>query len=90
MKEQRLVKLAIVGLGNIGRRFLQVLEDKSAHLRAQYGLTFRVVGAADSRGAAVDPDGLDLAQIVTLKGQGRSVAQYPGRGQPDGQRHSRH
>jgi homoserine dehydrogenase len=82
MGKQRLVKLAVVGLGNIGRRFLQVLVDKSEHLRAQYGLTFQVVGAADSRGAAVDPAGLDLARIIALKEQGRSVAEYPQRGQP--------
>ena len=82
MHSHTLVKLVIVGLGNIGRRFLQVLVDKSEHLRAQYGLTFQVVGAADSRGAAVDPARLDLAQIIALKEQGHSVAEYPQRGQP--------
>ena len=51
-------KLIIVGLGNIGRRFLQVLWKKSDHLRDRYGLSFQVVGAADSRGAAIDAGGL--------------------------------
>jgi homoserine dehydrogenase len=82
MHEHRQIKLVIVGLGNIGRRFLQILEKKSEHLLKQYGLTFQVVGAADSRGAALSPDELDLTQVVALKEQKRSVAEYPGRGRP--------
>jgi homoserine dehydrogenase len=76
------IRLVIVGLGNIGRRFLQVLDRKADHLRSRYGLSFRVVGAADSRGAAIDPSGLDLAQIVQIKGRGESVAAVPARGRP--------
>jgi homoserine dehydrogenase len=76
------VRLAIIGLGNIGRRFLQVLETKAEHLRTQYGLTFQVIGAADSRGAAIAPSGLDLSQVVALKEQGRSVAEHPECGRP--------
>ena len=51
--------------------------DKSDLLRTRYGLEFRVVGAVDSRGAASDPEGLDLAEIVRLKETGQSVAAYP-------------
>jgi len=76
------VRLVAVGLGNIGRRFLQVLQDKADHLQAHYGLSFCLVGAADSGGAAHDPNGLDLQAIVALKEQGQSIAQYPGLGQP--------
>ena len=82
MSDLTQVTLILVGLGNIGRRFLQVLLDKADHLRRQYGLAFRLVGAADSRGAAHDPAGLDLRAIVALKKQGQSVAQYPDLGQP--------
>jgi homoserine dehydrogenase len=81
------VRLVVSGLGNIGRRFLQVLIDKSDLLRTRYGLEFCVIGAADSRGAALgieglDPAGLDLAEIVRLKETGQSVAAYPDRGHP--------
>jgi homoserine dehydrogenase len=72
------VRLIVSGLGNIGRRYLQVLIDKADLLRARYSLRFLVVGAADSRGAAHDPAGLDLAEIVRLKEAGGSVADYPG------------
>ena len=67
------IRLVVSGLGNIGRRFLEILEHKAAYLRARYGLTFQVIGAADSRGAAIDLAGLDLADIVRLKEGGQSV-----------------
>jgi homoserine dehydrogenase len=70
-------------LGNIGRRFLEILIDKAGLLRTRYGLAFCVVGAADSRGAALDPEGLDLAAIVRLKQAGQSVAGLPERGRPE-------
>ena len=78
----RTVRLLVSGLGNIGRRFLETMIDKAGLLRERYGLAFRVVGAADSRGAAIDPEGLDLAAIVRLKKAGHSVADLPGRGRP--------
>ena len=74
------VKLVLIGLGNIGRRFLQVLDRKADYLCARHGLAFKVVGAADSRGAAIDPAGLDLPTIVDLKREKRTVAEYPDRG----------
>jgi homoserine dehydrogenase len=72
----RTVRLLVSGLGNIGRRFLQVLLGKRDLLRTRYGLEFSVVGAVDSRGAASDPEGLDLAEIVRLKEAGQSIAAY--------------
>ena len=79
---EREIRLILVGLGNIGRRFLGVLRDKDAALRAAYGLSFRVVGAADSRGAAIDPAGLDLDQVIALKTAGHSVSALAGAGRP--------
>ena len=81
MQGNKQIRLVLVGLGNIGRRFLRVLDLKADHLRTHYGLSFQVVGAADSRGAALDPAGLDLAQVADLKAAGRSVADLPALGQ---------
>jgi homoserine dehydrogenase len=76
------IRILVAGLGNIGRRFLAVLEQKADHLRTRYGVTLALVGAADSRGAALDQAGLDLAQVIQLKQAGQSVADYPGQGRP--------
>jgi len=84
----RTVHLLVSGLGNIGRRFLQVLIDKTSLLHERYSLDFRVVGAADSQGSAFDPKGLDLAEIVRLKEGGQSVASYPGGYTPSAHGHA--
>jgi homoserine dehydrogenase len=72
--------LLLIGLGNVGRSFLQVLDSQAPLLRDRYGVAFRVVGAADSGGAAVAPGGLDGAAILAAKARGASVATLPGVG----------
>ncbi len=74
------VRLVLVGLGNLGRRFCEILIDKDAHLRERYGLELCLVGAADSQGAACAAEGLDLGQVVHLKQAGSTVGRYPANG----------
>lgn len=77
----RTVRFLLIGLGNLGRRFCEILPEKDALLRRRYGLDLRLVGAADSRGAAYDPAiGLNPAQVVCIKRAGGTVADYPGAG----------
>jgi len=72
------VRFLLIGLGNLGRRFCEVLQRKDAFLRQRYELDLRLVGAADSRGAAYDPErGLALEQVIRLKRAGETVADYP-------------
>ena len=76
------VRLLLVGVGNVGRRFLELLVWKRETLRDRLGLEFVVVGVADSSGAAVCPDGLDLPEVARLKSEGRGVGAYPDWGRP--------
>ena len=78
----RTIRFILVGLGNLGRRLCEILPGKEPLLAQRYGLSLRLVGAADSRGAAYDPAGLDLAEVVRLKRAGGSIADYPGVGWP--------
>jgi len=71
------VRCILVGLGNLGRRFCEIAERKADLLRSRYGLELQLVAAADSRGAAADPQGLDWATVVQLKQAGKSIADYP-------------
>ena len=77
MQEARLV---LIGLGNLGRRFCELLLQKEQTLAERYGLQIKLVGAADSRGAAWEAAGLDPAQIIALKQVGGTVGDYPGVG----------
>ncbi|MGC8838627.1 MAG: homoserine dehydrogenase, partial [Anaerolineae bacterium] len=78
----RTVDALLIGLGNLGRRILRILDRKGDELARTYGLRVRVVGVADSGGAAVRPEGLPLLHIVAWKESGRSVGEMPEFGRP--------
>jgi len=78
----RQVRLLLIGVGNVGRRFLGLVVAKREPLRYRLGLELVVVGVADSSGAAICPAGFDPHQIVALKMQGCGVAEYPAWGRP--------
>ena len=73
----REVRILLIGAGNLGRRFAQLVEEKRERLCDVYGLHLRIVGVADSGGAAVDPSGLDGRAIAGVKEAGGSVADLP-------------
>ena len=73
--------LLLMGVGNVGRRFLELLIQKRDKLEHQLGLTLVVTGAADTSGIAQCPSGLDPQVIVDLKAQGLGVADYAPWGQ---------
>jgi homoserine dehydrogenase len=76
------IRLLLVGAGNVGRRFLELLVLKRDVLRDRFGLTFILVGVADSSGAAANSSGLDIREVVRLKAARQGVADYAGAGRP--------
>jgi homoserine dehydrogenase len=76
------VRFLLVGAGNVGRRFLELLVRKEDTLRDSLDLELIPVGVADTSGAAVCPAGLDLRDIVRLKSEGQGVAETPSWGRP--------
>lgn len=77
------IRLAVVGLGNVGRRFLELVQQKSTQLRERYDLDLVVTAAGDTTGGAEYYRGLDIATILELKRSGKGIAAYPqyGRGE---------
>jgi homoserine dehydrogenase len=73
-------RFALIGIGNVGRRFLQIITQKRDTLRTRLGLELTLVAAADSSGAVLCEDGLDMAQVIALKISGQGAAAYPGLG----------
>jgi glutamate dehydrogenase (NAD(P)+) len=69
-------RVAIQGYGAVGRHAARCLAEAGA----------RIVAVADSRGAAFEPDGFDIARLDALKSQGLSVTEYPGAQAGDGAR----
>jgi len=66
--------LILVGFGNVGKAFAQLLLEKSSSLKLQYGFTFRVTGIHTNRhGSAINPGGLELQQALNLVQAGGSL-----------------
>ena len=69
------IKLALLGFGNVGRALARLLLIKRDELRRRYQINWQVVGIATLRhGAAIDPGGLDLEQVLTLAEAGKDLS----------------
>jgi homoserine dehydrogenase len=75
------VEFLLIGVGNVGRRFLELIALKHDTLCNRLGLNLVLVGVADRSGVAVCPAGLELQRVVELKLNGQGVAAYPRWGQ---------
>lgn len=78
------VRFLLIGVGNVGRRFLGLVDGQDARLREKLGLELVPVGVADSLGVAINPGGLPLAEIMAYKAGGRSVGELPKWGERGG------
>ncbi len=66
--------LILVGFGNVGRRFVTLLDERAAELRDVHGIDWRVVAIATRRhGAARDFRGIDAKRAVGLVERGESL-----------------
>ena len=74
----REIRTALIGLGNVGRSFLRILDLKSERLREEYGLAFRLVCVADSSGVAVNRQGYKPAATLSAKESGVPVRRMAG------------
>ncbi len=71
------IRLVLIGVGQLGRRFCRLVEAKEQLLRESYALQLLLVGVADSRGAAWSSEGLDWGEVAAIKEQDQSVADLP-------------
>lgn len=72
------MRIVLVGFGNLGKGLTRVFIQKADFLRETHGLTPRVVAAVDEFGAAVDENGLSLAQLLNAAEKRGTVSAYKG------------
>jgi homoserine dehydrogenase len=71
----RPLRVALLGFGNVGRRFARNLGGAYGRVLRAAGVQLRVTGIATGRhGSAIDRAGLDLRRVLRLVGSGRSLA----------------
>lgn len=64
------IRTALIGVGAVNRSFLEILMRKADRLQTQYGLSFRIVLAADSSGVIRRVAGFDPQEIYSFKRNG--------------------
>ena len=72
----------MVGWGVVGQSFAQILLRRKKELVKNYGFRPRVVAIVDKGGAATNPKGLDLEQMLSLKAEKGTVAANSVNGRP--------
>ncbi|MBI5029153.1 MAG: homoserine dehydrogenase [Chloroflexi bacterium] len=77
----RTARVAMIGLGNVGRRLLELMQSKRDLMRTRFDLELVIVGACDKSGAAIANEGLKIAGILNLKHERKGIAAYPKAGQ---------
>ena len=63
------MRIILVGFGVVSRSFAEIIGSQAQSLSREYGIRPKIVGIADSRGAAVSADGLDLGLALRSKEQ---------------------
>jgi len=76
------MRIILIGCGVVGQSFAQILIHREAELAKNYGFRPRVVAMVDKRGAAVNPKGLDLEKMLSLKIEEGTVAASREHGRP--------
>ena len=70
--------IALVGCGNVGTALLEILNEKRTELSEKHGFIFRVTLISDlMKGTVLDPEGLDLNQIVIDLKEGKNLDSFP-------------
>lgn len=73
----RNVRLALVGVGNVGRRLLELIVERKNALRREYDLEFSVHCVVDSNGVAISEKGFDIAALAAHKKGGTPLTELP-------------
>jgi homoserine dehydrogenase len=61
----RIFRLALIGFGNVGQGFAQILVEHGAEYEKEYGLKLQIVAVSDMlKGSLCEPAGLDPAALL--------------------------
>ena len=63
-----------MGWGVVGQSFALIVTNRQKELAKKYGFRPRIVAIVDKGGAAIDPKGLDLEEMLALKKEKGTVA----------------
>ncbi len=76
------VRIVLCGAGRVGSGLLAMAARRQAALAVGYGEDLRVRAVAEYGGCALDPGGLDLAEVLAALRAGRPLGRLPRVGRP--------
>lgn len=75
----RSYRLAMIGFGNVGQGFAQILRDRGAGLAKQFELDLKITAISDPiKGSVYNPEGFDPADLLDAVGAKCSLDTLPG------------
>jgi homoserine dehydrogenase len=74
----RMIKTALLGLGNVNIGLLKIFSSKRDILRDHYELDFLITAVADSSGIAIRQNGFSYQDLIDLKAGKGKVSALPG------------
>jgi len=77
------MRIILVGWGVVGKSLAQILLNRKKELAKKYGFRPRIVAIVDTKGAAINPKGLDLEQMLSLKKEKGTVSASSQHGHPE-------
>ena len=69
-------KLILMGFGAVGQGVAKAISLKKEMINEKYGITLKVVAAADSSTSAICQDGLDEELLLKTKKESGKLANY--------------
>lgn len=67
------MRILLIGFGNVGKAFLQLLEEERRRFR-KMGVDLKVVSIVDRGGAVISQDGVKTSRVLAVKAEKGSVA----------------
>jgi homoserine dehydrogenase len=77
-----IMRIILIGYGVVGQSLTNILLRRRSETVKDYGFNPKVVAIVDRGGAAIDPKGLNLERMLTLKKQKGTLAADPEFGHP--------
>lgn len=69
------IKIALVGKGTVGTKFLELLEEKKEVLKDDFDLSFKIIGIFEIDGALINESGIDIKRLIEM-GENFKQASY--------------
>ncbi len=71
-------KLALIGFGNVGQGFAQIIAERGNALAEEFGANFQINALSDmQKGSVYDPKGLDAAALLDAVKNGGDLKNFP-------------